>query len=73
MANAAPVLGAPLEVETPARRLRLQFNMYAWKLRVGLLNDRTKCPDPGLNWGPSDLQSDALPTELSRLCCSLRI
>ena len=24
------------------------------------------CPDPGLNRGPSDLQSDALPTELSR-------
>ena len=26
-----------------------------------------KCRDPGLNQGPSDLQSDALPTELSRL------
>ena len=26
-----------------------------------------KCQDPGLNWGPSDLQSDALPTELSWL------
>ena len=25
------------------------------------------CPDPGSNWGPSDLQSDALPTELSGL------
>ena len=25
------------------------------------------CRDPGSNWGPSDLQSDALPTELSRL------
>ena len=25
------------------------------------------CQDPGLNWGPSDLQSDALPTELSWL------
>ena len=24
------------------------------------------CHDPGLNQGPSDLQSDALPTELSR-------
>ena len=23
--------------------------------------------DPGSNWGPSDLQSDALPTEPSRL------
>ena len=25
------------------------------------------CRDPGSNWGPPDLQSDALPTELSRL------
>ena len=24
------------------------------------------CPDPGLNQGPLDLQSNALPTELSR-------
>ena len=29
--------------------------------------DDPKCRDPGLNQGPSDLQSDALPTELSRL------
>ena len=28
---------------------------------------KKKCLDPGLNQGPSDLQSDALPTELSRL------
>ena len=27
-----------------------------------------KCRDPGSNWGPPDLQSDALPTELSRPC-----
>ena len=26
-----------------------------------------KCLDPGLNQGPLDLQSNALPTELSRL------
>ena len=26
-----------------------------------------RCRDPGLNWGPSDLRSDALPAELSRL------
>jgi hypothetical protein len=26
------------------------------------------CRDPGLNRGPLDLQSNALPTELSRLC-----
>ena len=29
------------------------------------------CRDPGLNQGPSDLQSDALPTELSRLVVSI--
>ena len=28
---------------------------------------KKECRDPGLNRGPSDLQSDALPTELSRL------
>jgi hypothetical protein len=28
---------------------------------------KTACRDPGSNRGPSDLQSDALPTELSRL------
>jgi hypothetical protein len=30
------------------------------------------CRDPGSNRGPSDLQSDALPTELSRLCLQFR-
>ena len=36
----------------------------------GILKSRIfgKCRDPGSNRGPSDLQSDALPTELSRLC-----
>ena len=29
-----------------------------------------KCRDPGSNRGPSDLQSDALPAELSRLMCN---
>ena len=28
---------------------------------------KKECRDPGSNQGPSDLQSDALPTELSRL------
>ncbi len=27
---------------------------------------KERCRDPGSNQGPSDLQSDALPTELSR-------
>ena len=30
--------------------------------------ENCQCRDPGSNWGPSDLQSDALPTELSGLC-----
>ena len=30
-------------------------------------NNSPLCRDPGSNGGPSDLQSDALPTELSRL------
>jgi hypothetical protein len=34
--------------------------------RTGLAQE--ECQDPGSNRGPSDLQSDALPTELSRLC-----
>ena len=29
-------------------------------------DSRVFCPDPGLNRGPLDLQSNALPTELSR-------
>jgi hypothetical protein len=36
---------------------------------VGLVKKNEKkewCRDPGSNQGPSDLQSDALPTELSR-------
>ena len=32
-----------------------------------MANAHEKCRDPGSNRGPSDLQSDALPTELSRL------
>ena len=32
-----------------------------------LIKKDENCRDPGLNQGPSDLQSDALPTELSRL------
>ena len=31
------------------------------------LTVKTKCRDPGSNRGPLDLQSNALPTELSRL------
>ena len=34
-------------------------------LKIGI----EKCRDPGSNQGPLDLQSNALPTELSRLQC----
>ena len=37
----------------------------------GFLN--SKCRDPGSNRGPLDLQSNALPTELSRLTGSHRL
>ncbi len=30
------------------------------------MKKKERCRDPGSNQGPSDLQSDALPTELSR-------
>ena len=33
---------------------------------------RKPCRDPGSNRGPSDLQSDALPAELSRRCLTSR-
>ena len=36
-------------------------------MRQKQIEAKTNCRDPGLNQGPSDLQSDALPTELSRL------
>ena len=34
---------------------------------------RQNCRDPGSNRGPLDLQSNALPTELSRLWCSTTV
>ena len=34
---------------------------------------KRQCRDPGSNRGPLDLQSNALPTELSRLVCQLLI
>ena len=40
-------------------RFRTTCGFDFWRLKM--------CRDPGLNQGPSDLQSDALPTELSRL------
>ena len=40
---------------------------------VGLTGHEKPCRDPGSSRGPSDLQSDALPTELSRLCHKIEI
>ena len=48
------------------RVLRMTFGMYMTYLDVN-----GKCRDPGSNWGPPDLQSDALPTELSRPCSAV--
>ena len=48
------------------------FTPKAWWVRLitskyYCLTIQNYCRDPGSNQGPSDLQSDALPTELSRL------
>ena len=45
---------------------RVRFPADAFFVATGLAGGK-KCRDPGSNRGPSDLQSDALPTELSRL------
>ena len=52
---AAAVIVVVVVVELGARKLSSTWGMA----RI--------CRDPGSNRGPSDLQSDALPTELSRL------
>ncbi len=39
--------------------IRLKHSVYQ--------NPEKQCLDPGSNWRPSDLQSDALPTELQKL------
>ena len=43
--------------------LIVAHDRYENAYRIG---KKRLCRDPGLNQGPSDLQSDALPTELSR-------
>ena len=48
----------------------LQFfvsNTEARSIKALTTHSGTKCRDPGSNRGPLDLQSNALPTELSRL------
>ena len=52
---AAVIVVVAVVVELGARKLSSTWGMA----RI--------CRDPGSNRGPSDLQSDALPTELSRL------
>ena len=49
-----------------ARRLFFVLRSLT-KVSGSILGTLKICRDPGLNQGPSDLQSDALPTELSRL------
>ena len=46
---------------------RMTYNIYNITLENNTCNMSAPCRGPGANWGPSDLQSDALPTELSRL------
>ena len=58
---------------TPAARGMLRARRATWHMAPGPLTamrniaQHAACRDPGSNQGPSDLQSDALPTELSRL------
>ena len=42
-----------------------QVKRWAWALE----QKKSKCGERGSNTRPSDLQSDALPTELSPLAC----
>ncbi len=55
---------------TPVKMMKLQIKMSLldWKKNIGRPPgyEGMQCPDPGLNQGPLDLQSNALPTELSR-------
>ena len=47
-----------------------QLSLHAHKVAKDLYAQKTKsktCRDPGSNRGPLDLQSNALPSELSRL------
>ena len=46
--------------------LRLFWNIKLNKSKDGRPPGVSACRNPGLNQGPSDLQSDALPTELFR-------
>ena len=55
----------------PGVRMFLLFLHILQKTMLSLLRTciafaTKKCRDPGSNRGPPDLQSDALPTELSR-------
>merc|ERR1712086_1006421 len=42
------------------------FSLHDNIISTHILSNINKCRDPGSNRGPSDLRSDALPTELSR-------
>ena len=47
--------------------MRFDFDIVCLPMLPAACSTETTCRDPGSNQGPSDLQSDALPTELSRL------
>ena len=55
----------------PPRERATASNGARWgrhgRVATNELQSDKQCRDPGSNRGPSDLQSDALPTELSRL------
>jgi hypothetical protein len=56
-----------LQIGAPAGARGPPFLPVAAGMRASTENNKEwACRDPGSNRGPSDLQADALPTELSR-------
>ena len=55
-----------VRMDIPGVKLPVDFKKLTATLQRPNSKKEEKCRDPGSNWGPSDLQPDALPTELSR-------
>ena len=57
-----------LNYRSSCRLRTLNFLINKSHMHQLAMQAKAMCRDPGSNRGPSDLQSDALPTELLRLC-----
>ncbi|CAN1229086.1 hypothetical protein LINPERPRIM_LOCUS3074 [Linum perenne] len=64
--DALPTELSPLYEFTNALSLEYMYYMHTHTLSLNM-NVKIKCGERGSNMRPSDLQSDALPTELSPL------